>query len=80
MVKPATYYLDVISSLKSNFDLPIAAYNVSGEYSMICAASQKGFLDYNSSMQEALLSIRRSGADVILSYFTKDYARLSKKF
>ena len=77
MVKPATYYLDVISSLKANFDLPIAAYNVSGEYAMICAAARNGWLDYNSSMKEALLSIRRSGADVILSYFTKDYAKLS---
>jgi len=80
MVKPATYYLDVISSLKANFDLPIAAYNVSGEYSMICAAAQNGWLDYNSSMKEALLSIKRSGADVILSYFAKDYAKLENRF
>ena len=80
MVKPATYYLDVISSLKANFDLPIAAYNVSGEYSMICAAAQNGWLDYNSSMKEALLSIKRSGADVILSYFAKDYAKLDNRF
>ena len=76
MIKPALCYLDVIHSLKSNMELPIAAYNVSGEYSMIHAACQKGWLDYNSTFHESLLSIKRAGADVILSYFSKDYAKL----
>jgi len=76
MVKPATCYLDVIHLLKENFELPITAYNVSGEYAMIHAASQNGWLDYNSAMSEMLLSIRRAGADGILTYFAKDYAKL----
>lgn len=78
MVKPATSYLDVIHLLKENFDIPITAYNVSGEYAMVCAASQKGWLDYNSAMSEMLLSIRRAGADGILTYFAKDFASLVK--
>jgi len=77
MVKPALCYLDVIQTLKNNMDLPIAAYNVSGEYAMIHAASEKGWLDYNATFQESLLSIKRAGADVILSYFTKDFAKIS---
>lgn len=75
MVKPALCYLDVIHSLKSNMDLPIAAYNVSGEYAMIHAASEKGWLDYNTTFNESLLSIKRAGADVILTYFAKDFAK-----
>src|SRR3990170_522139 len=75
MVKPALAYLDVIRLLKDNSALPIAAYNVSGEYSMIKAASQKGWLDGERVMRETLLSIKRAGADVILSYFAKDFAR-----
>lgn len=78
MVKPASLYLDVIHLLKENFDLPITAYNVSGEYAMIHAAAQKGWLDYNRTMVETLLSIRRAGADGILTYFAKDYAKLMK--
>ncbi len=75
MVKPATLYLDVIQLLKQNCDLPIAAYNVSGECSMLMAASQKGYLNYEEAMQEMLISIARAGADIILTYFAKDYAK-----
>jgi porphobilinogen synthase len=78
MVKPASLYLDVIHLLKENFEVPITAYNVSGEYAMIHAAAQKGWLDYNSAMCETLLSIKRAGADGILTYFAKDFARLLK--
>ncbi len=78
MVKPALAYLDIISLLKENFSLPIAAYNVSGEYAMIKAADQKGWLDGDRVMKETLLSIKRSGADVILSYFAKEFARSIK--
>lgn len=74
MVKPALAYLDVIRLLKDNCSLPIAAYNVSGEYSMVKAADQKGWLDGNRVMQEILLSIKRAGADVILTYFAKEFA------
>ena len=79
MVKPAIFYLDVIQALKENFELPITAYNVSGEYAMIHAAAQKGWLDYDSAMAEMLLSIRRAGADGILTYFAKDFARWASK-
>ncbi len=79
MVKPAICYLDVIHLLKENFDLPITAYNVSGECAMVYAASQNGWLDYESAMTEMLLSIRRAGADGILSYFAKDFAKFQKK-
>jgi porphobilinogen synthase len=78
MVKPALAYLDIIHLLKENFDLPITAYNVSGEYAMIHAAAEKGWLDYTSVMLETLLSIKRAGADGILTYFAKDYAKLQK--
>lgn len=76
MVKPAMCYLDVISQLNQSFDLPISAYNVSGEYAMIHAASQKGWLDYEKSMIETLTSIKRAGASIILTYFAKDFASL----
>ena len=79
MVKPALCYLDVIHQLKNNFDLPISAYNVSGEYAMIHAAANNGWLDYNAAFQESVLSIKRAGADVILSYFAKDFAKLNGK-
>ncbi|MDA9169048.1 MAG: porphobilinogen synthase [Crocinitomicaceae bacterium] len=78
MVKPATCYLDIIHLLKEQFDTPITAYNVSGEYSMVHAAAKNGWLDYNDAMVEMLLSIRRAGADGILTYFAKDYANLIK--
>lgn len=76
MVKPALCYLDIIHALKENFDIPITAYNVSGECAMIYAASEKGWLEYEDAMSEMLLSIRRAGADGILTYFAKDFAKL----
>ncbi len=76
MVKPALAYLDIIKAVKDTFHVPTAAYNVSGEYSMIKAASTAGWLNYNEAMMETLLSIKRAGADIILTYFAKDAARL----
>jgi len=76
MVKPALCYMDVIHALKQHSNLPIAAYNVSGEYAMLMAACEKGWLDYNLAMPEMLLSLKRAGADVILTYFAKDFAQL----
>ena len=78
MVKPALCYLDVIHVLKQEFDLPIAAYNVSGEYAMLHAAAEKGWLDYDAAMSEMLLSMKRAGSDIILTYFAKDFAQLTK--
>jgi porphobilinogen synthase len=75
MVKPALCYLDVIALLKENFPLPITAYNVSGECAMVYAAAQKGWLDYDRAVSEMLLSMRRAGADGILTYFAKDFAQ-----
>ncbi|MGH7873188.1 MAG: porphobilinogen synthase [Candidatus Binatia bacterium] len=76
MVKPALAYLDVIYRVKEKFGYPVAAYNVSGEYSMIKAAGQQGWIDEPRIMLEILLAIRRAGADMILTYFAKDAARL----
>ncbi len=76
MVKPALNYLDVIHLLKENFELPIAAYHVSGECAMLIAACQKGWLNYEEAMPETLLSLHRAGADVILTYFAKDFAKM----
>jgi len=76
MVKPALNYLDVIHVLKQNFDLPIAAYHVSGECAMLIAACQNGWLDYKKAMPETLQSIHRAGADVVITYFAKDFAKL----
>lgn len=78
MVKPALHYLDVIHLLKEQMELPIAAYHVSGECAMLTAACQNGWLEYEKAMPEALLSMYRAGADVILTYFAKDYARMYK--
>jgi porphobilinogen synthase len=78
MVKPALAYLDVIRLLKDNSVLPIAAYNVSGEYAMIKAASLKGWLDGARVMQEVLLSMKRAGADIILTYFAKEFAEAAR--
>lgn len=78
MVKPALAYLDVIRLLKDNSYLPVAAYNVSGEYSMVKAAAQKGWLDGDRVMNEILLSIKRAGADIILTYFAKAFAQANK--
>ncbi|MFP3983984.1 MAG: porphobilinogen synthase [Desulfurivibrionaceae bacterium] len=75
MVKPAVSYLDVISSLKDDFDLPVAAYHVSGEYAMIKAAEANGWIDGQAVMYETLLSIHRAGADIIITYGAKDIAR-----
>ncbi|OPL13060.1 MAG: delta-aminolevulinic acid dehydratase [delta proteobacterium ML8_D] len=75
MVKPAMPYLDIIRLLRQEFTLPIAAYQVSGEYSMIKAAASKGWLDEARVVEESLLGIRRAGADVIITYFAKDAAR-----
>lgn len=72
MVKPALAYLDIISQLKQNSDLPISAYNVSGEYAMIKAAAQKGWIDNDAVIAETLLSMKRAGADIILTYFAKE--------
>lgn len=79
MVKPALSYLDIIHILKENFLIPIVAYNVSGEYAMVKAASEKGWLDGNKVMLEMLTSIKRAGADIIITYFYKDFLELSKK-
>jgi len=77
MVKPALAYLDVIKLLKENYTHPIAAYNVSGEYAMVAAAAEKGWLDKEAVMNEMLLSIKRAGADIILTYFAKEWAKLN---
>ena len=76
MVKPALNYMDVIHELKMNSNLPIACYHVSGECAMLIAACQNGWLEYEKAMPETLLSLRRAGADVIITYFAKDYAKL----
>jgi len=76
MVKPAMPYLDIITRLRQEFSLPVAAYQVSGEYSMIKAAAEKGWLDEEAVMKESLLSLRRAGADMIVTYFAKDFAKL----
>lgn len=76
MVKPAIAYLDIIARLHDEFDLPVAAYQVSGEYAMIKAAAERGWIDGERVMAESLLSIRRAGADIILTYFAKEMARL----
>lgn len=79
MVKPAMLYLDIIHLLKEKFELPIAAYNVSGEYAMLKAAAKNGWLDYEKAMPEMLLSMRRAGASAILTYFAKEYAQMLKE-
>ena len=76
MIKPALPYLDVIARVKGEFGLPVAAYSVSGEYAMIKAAGRLGWLDEERAMMEALLAIRRAGADLVITYFAKDVARL----
>lgn len=78
MVKPAIHYLDIIKALRENTTLPIAAYHVSGECAMLIAAAQQGWVDYKEGVSEALLSIKRAGADIIISYFAKDFARWQK--
>jgi porphobilinogen synthase len=75
MVKPAGTYLDIIRDLRQSTSLPIAAYQVSGEYAQLHAAAEKGWLDLGATRDETLLAIRRAGADVILTYFAEAYAR-----
>jgi len=75
MVKPAMPYLDLIRMARDRFDVPVAAYQVSGEFSMIVAAARNGWLDRDRAMMESLISIRRAGASIILTYFAKDAAR-----
>jgi porphobilinogen synthase len=76
MVKPAMPYLDILSEARRNFDVPLAAYQVSGEFSMIMAAVNNGWLDFERAMIESLTGIRRAGADFILTYFAKPAAKL----
>lgn len=76
MVKPALPYLDVIYRVRQSTDLPLAAYNVSGEFAMLKAAAQRGWIDEERAMLEALIGIKRAGADIIITYFAKDAARL----
>jgi porphobilinogen synthase len=79
MVKPALFYLDVLAMARQVFDLPLAAYSVSGEYTMIKLAAGKGYLDFKRSVVESTISIRRAGADVIITYFAKDLGRWFKE-
>ena len=76
MVKPAMPYLDVLRAVKDMFGMPTAAYQVSGEYSMITAAARQGWLDEKAAFLESLTCIRRAGADMIITYWAKEYARL----
>lgn len=75
MVKPAMVYLDIIKNIKKIVNIPIAAYNVSGEYSMVKAAAKMGWINENKIMNEILFSIKRAGADIIITYFAKDFAK-----
>lgn len=78
MVKPALAYMDVIRALKEQFDLPVAAYNVSGEYSLVKAAAEKGWIDEKAIVLEMLVGMKRAGADILITYFAKDVARWLK--
>ncbi|WP_456384148.1 porphobilinogen synthase [Persephonella sp.] len=78
MVKPALAYLDIISDIKQQFNLPVAAYNVSGEYSMVKAAGKLGWIDENKVMMETVLSMKRAGADIIITYHAKEIAKIIK--
>ena len=79
MVKPALPYLDIIARVKTEFGLPVAAYSVSGEYAMLRAAGQLGWLDEEAAMMEALTGIRRAGADIVITYFAKEAARILER-
>ena len=78
MVKPAIFYLDIIYKVRASFNVPLAAYSVSGEYSMITAASDKGYLNREEVIMEGLTAIKRAGADLIITYFAKDIAKFLK--
>jgi len=75
MVKPATVFLDLVKAVRERFDLPVAAYHVSGEYALIKAAAEKGWIDEQRVMLETLTSIKRAGADIILTYYARDAVR-----
>jgi porphobilinogen synthase len=79
MVKPALSYLDIVSDVRDAFDVPVAAYNVSGEYSLVKAAGKLGWIDEQRAMMEILTSIKRAGADLILTYFAKEAAKILNK-
>tara|TARA_R110002049_G_scaffold24988_8_gene88185 strand:- start:1957 stop:2949 length:993 start_codon:yes stop_codon:yes gene_type:complete len=79
MVKPGLCYLDIVRDIKNNFDVPLAVYQVSGEYAMLKAAAEKGWLDHDAVMMEQVTSIKRAGADIIASYFAKDVIKLLNK-
>jgi porphobilinogen synthase len=79
MVKPGLPYLDIIRDMRNEFDLPIAAYNVSGEYSMIKAAARNGWIDEERVVLETMLAFKRAGADIIITYHAKDVARWLQK-
>ena len=76
LMKPAMPYLDILKSARERFDLPIGAYQVSGEYSMLIAAFERGWLERDRAMQESLTAIRRAGAEFIVTYFAKDASKL----
>ena len=76
MVKPGLCYLDIVRDIKNNFDVPIAVYQVSGEYAMLKAAAEKGWLDHDAVMLEQITAIKRAGADIIASYFAKDVVKI----
>jgi len=76
MVKPALPYLDILAALRRRFDLPLAAYHVSGEYAMLKAAAERGWIDYDRVMMESLVAIRRAGADLIMTYAAREAAKL----
>jgi porphobilinogen synthase len=76
MVKPGLCYLDIVRDIKNEVDVPVAVYQVSGEYAMLKAAAEKGWLDHDAVMMEQITAIKRAGADVIASYFAKDVVKL----
>ena len=79
MVKPALAYLDVVRRVRDAVDVPVAAYNISGEYSMVEAAAANGWIDREAAILETLTSIRRAGADVVLTYWASEAARLLRR-
>ena len=76
MIKPGLPYLDILREVKNEFDVPVAAYQVSGEYAMIKAATEKGWLDHDQTMLETTIAFKRAGADIIASYFAKDIVKI----
>ena len=76
MIKPGLPYLDILREVKNEFDVPVAAYQVSGEYAMIKAATEKGWLDHDKTMLETTIAFKRAGADIIASYFAKDIVKI----